>query len=67
MRAFLCTIFDIYAYIYINYLRLAEEKLKKGSIIVADNAIMFKDKMQDYLNYQKREKKELNTPNKSYF
>jgi len=36
---------------YINYLRLNEKNLEKNAIIVADNAIMFKDKMQDYLNY----------------
>lgn len=36
---------------YLKYLKLAEKKLKKGCIIVADNAIMFKDYMQDYLNY----------------
>jgi len=41
---------------YINYLKLAEKNLKKGSIIVADNAIMFKDKMKDYLNYVKNNK-----------
>ncbi|MCH8003044.1 MAG: O-methyltransferase [Nanoarchaeota archaeon] len=41
---------------YINYLKLAEKNLKKGSIIVADNAIMFKDKMQDYLNYVENNK-----------
>jgi len=42
---------------YINYLKLAEKNLKKGTIIVADNAIMFKDKMQDYLNYVENNKK----------
>ena len=36
---------------YIKYLKLAEKNLKKDSIIVADNAIMFKDKMQHYFNY----------------
>ena len=41
---------------YINYLKLAEKDLKKSSIIVADNAIMFKDKMQDYLNYVENNK-----------
>ena len=41
---------------YINYLKLAEKNLKKGSIIVADNAIMFKDKMKDYLNYVENNK-----------
>jgi len=42
---------------YINYIKLAEKNLKKGSVIVADNAIMFKDKMQDYLNYMEHNKK----------
>jgi len=41
---------------YINYLKLAEKNLKKESIIVADNAIMFKDKMKDYLNYVEKNK-----------
>ncbi len=36
---------------YIKYLTLAEKNLKKGSIIVADNAIIFKEKMSHYLNY----------------
>jgi predicted O-methyltransferase YrrM len=36
---------------YIKYLKLNEKNLKKNSIIVADNAIMFKNKMQNYLNY----------------
>jgi len=42
---------------YINYLKLAEKNLEIGSIIVADNAIMFKDKMKDYLNYVEINKK----------
>jgi len=41
---------------YINYLKLAKKNLKKGSIIVADNAIIFKDKMQDYLKYVENNK-----------
>jgi len=41
---------------YINYLKLAEKNLKKECIIVADNAIMFKDKMKDYLNYVEHNK-----------
>lgn len=36
---------------YLKYLKLAERKLKKGCIIVADNAIMFKKYMQNYLDY----------------
>lgn len=42
---------------YIDYLRLAEKNLKKNSIIVADNAVMFKDKMKGYLNYVEHNKK----------
>ncbi|MBI2522949.1 O-methyltransferase [Candidatus Woesearchaeota archaeon] len=42
---------------YITYLRLAEKNLKKNAAIVADNAIMFKDKMQNYLNYLQNNKK----------
>ena len=41
---------------YIKYIRLAEKNLEKGCIIVADNAIMFKDKMQNYLNYLQNNK-----------
>jgi predicted O-methyltransferase YrrM len=36
---------------YIDYLRLVEDKLHKGSIIVADNAGIFVDEMKDYLEY----------------
>jgi len=36
---------------YIDYLRLVEEKLHKGSVIVADNAGIFADQMREYLNY----------------
>ena len=42
---------------YINYLKLAEKNLKKICIIVADNAIMFKNYMKDYLNYVENNKK----------
>jgi len=41
---------------HINYIKLAEKKLKKGGIIVADNAIIFKNKMQEYLNYMENNK-----------
>jgi len=41
---------------YIKYLKLNEKNLKKNSVIVADNAIIFKDKMQDYLNYLQNNK-----------
>lgn len=36
---------------YFNYLRLAEDKLHKGTVIVADNAGIFAEKMQNYLDY----------------
>jgi predicted O-methyltransferase YrrM len=36
---------------YFDYLRLAEDKLHKGTVIVADNAGIFAEKMQDYLDY----------------
>jgi len=36
---------------YLDYLRLVEDKLHKGSVVVADNAGIFADQMQDYLDY----------------
>jgi len=36
---------------YLDYLRLVEERLHKGSVIVADNVGIFADQMRDYLNY----------------
>ena len=36
---------------YLDYLRLAEDKLHKGTIIVADNAGIFADQMSNYLSY----------------
>jgi predicted O-methyltransferase YrrM len=36
---------------YLDYLRLAEDKLHKGSVVVADNAGIFADQMKDYLDY----------------
>jgi predicted O-methyltransferase YrrM len=36
---------------YIDYLRLVEDKLHKGSVIIADNAGIFADQMKDYLDY----------------
>jgi predicted O-methyltransferase YrrM len=36
---------------YIDYLRLIEDKLHKGSVIVADNAGIFAHQMRDYLSY----------------
>jgi predicted O-methyltransferase YrrM len=35
----------------LDYLRLAEDKLHKGSVVVADNAGVFADQMKDYLDY----------------
>ena len=36
---------------YLDYLRLAEDKLRKGTVIVADNAGIFAKQMRDYLDY----------------
>ena len=36
---------------YREYLRLVEDKLHKGSVIIADNAGIFADQMRDYLDY----------------
>jgi len=36
---------------YYDYLRLAEDKLHKGTVIVADNAGIFAKQMKDYLDY----------------
>jgi caffeoyl-CoA O-methyltransferase len=36
---------------YLEYLRLVEAKLHKGSVLVADNAGIFADEMRDYLDY----------------
>jgi predicted O-methyltransferase YrrM len=36
---------------YIDYLRLAEDKLRKGTMIVADNAGIFAKQMRNYLDY----------------
>ncbi len=36
---------------YLDYLRLVENKLHKGSNIVADNAGIFADEMKDFLSY----------------
>jgi predicted O-methyltransferase YrrM len=36
---------------YREYLRLMEDKLHKGTIVVADNAGIFADQMRDYLDY----------------
>ncbi len=36
---------------YFEYLKLLEDKMHKGTIIVADNAKIFSDAMSDYLDY----------------
>ncbi len=36
---------------YFQYLSLAEDKLRKGAVVVADNAGIFADQMRDYLDY----------------
>lgn len=36
---------------YIDYLRLVEDKIHKGSVVVADNAGISADQMRDYLEY----------------
>jgi len=36
---------------YIDYLRLVEDKLRKGSVVVADNANISSSRMRDYLDY----------------
>jgi predicted O-methyltransferase YrrM len=36
---------------YFQYLKLIENKLKKGAVIVADNAGKFEAEMKDYLDY----------------
>ena len=39
---------------YLAYLRLAEDKLHKGSVVVADNAGIFAKEMSDYLSYVRK-------------
>src|SRR5438552_3258776 len=36
---------------YLAYLKAVERNLHKGSVVVADNVGIFKDQMQDYLDY----------------
>ena len=36
---------------YFQYLKLAENKLRKGAVVFADNAGIFANQMLDYLNY----------------
>ena len=39
---------------YLAYLKTVEKNLHKGSIIVADNVGIFKDEMEDYLDYVRK-------------
>lgn len=39
---------------YLGYLRLVEEKLHEGSVVVADNAGSYSHSMRDYLNYVRK-------------
>jgi predicted O-methyltransferase YrrM len=39
---------------YYQYLKLAEDKLRKGTVVFADNAGMFGVQMSDYLHYVRR-------------
>jgi len=39
---------------YFAYLKAVEKNLHKGSVIVADNVGIFKDQMQDYLEYVRK-------------
>jgi predicted O-methyltransferase YrrM len=36
---------------YYEYLKLMEDKLHRGTVVVADNAGIFADQVRDYLNY----------------
>ena len=40
---------------YLAYLRAVERNLHKGDVVVADNVGIFKDQMQDYLEYVRNE------------
>jgi len=42
---------------YLQYLELAEDKLRKGAVVVADNAGIFADQMSDYLDYVRHSEK----------
>ncbi len=39
---------------YFQYLKLSEDKLKKGAVVFADNAGVFADQMGDYLDYVRK-------------
>jgi predicted O-methyltransferase YrrM len=36
---------------YFKYLKLAEDNLRKGAVVFADNTLIFADQMSDYLDY----------------
>jgi len=36
---------------YLEYLRIIEDRLRKGSVVIADNAGIFADQIRDYLDY----------------
>jgi len=42
---------------YLEYLRLVERKLHRGSVVVADNAGIFADQMKDYLDHVRSSRK----------
>ena len=42
---------------YLQYLKLMEDKLHEGTVVVADNAGIFADQMKDYLNYVRNSSK----------
>ncbi len=42
---------------YLQYLKLAEPKLQKGTVVFADNAGIFADQMKDYLDYVRNSSK----------
>lgn len=39
---------------YYEYLKLMEDKLHRGTVVVADNAGIFADQMSDYLDYVRK-------------
>ena len=46
-----CVFIDSEKTEHLDYLRLAEDKLCKGTVIVADNAGIFAKQMRNYLDY----------------
>lgn len=42
---------------YLDWLKLAEKKLAKEAIVVADNRDKFEDRMENYLNYLRKSEK----------